>query len=176
MQFQESWNHNFNRIRLRHIDMFVTLKSRLIQGAHVDPEGDRTKDSSVSMCVVLPENESRLPIEFTIHTCTCRGVHRASTHSVYAALHRYWSTWRQRFWPMPHLVQLHKVASTLSLSSPQSTAVPVVIYIALAAALHAAPYLLWSTRAGTISVLHLRLSWCALRQHNQCLTPRQHWY
>ena len=34
-----------------------------------------------------------LPIEFSVYTCTCRGVHRASTCSVYAAPHRYWSTW-----------------------------------------------------------------------------------
>ena len=29
-----------------------------------------------------------LPIEFSVCTCTCRGVHRASTYSVYAAPHR----------------------------------------------------------------------------------------
>ena len=77
-------------------------------------------------------------------------------------------------------LQLQQVASTLSLSSPQSAVVPVVIYIALAPALHAAPYLQWSTsrrhhqcpctcachgvpRAGTSSVLRASTSTGVLR-------------
>ena len=58
------------------------------------------------------------------------------------------------------LLRLQQVVSILSLSCPPSTLSREVEYIAPAPAV----------------LLHLRLSWCTSRQHNQCLTPRQHWY
>ena len=74
--------------------------------------------------------------------------------------HKYWSTSRLRFRPLPDLLRLQQGAQF----SP-----------CRAHRLHL--HLWWSTsRRHQQFMLHLRLSWCTSRQYNQCLTPCQHWY
>ena len=74
--------------------------------------------------------------------------------------HKYWSTSRLRFQPLPDLLRLQQGAQF----SP-----------CRAHRLHL--HLWWSTsRRHQQFMLHLRLSWCTSRWHKQCLTPRKHKY
>ena len=81
-----------------------------------------------------------LPVEPTVFTCTCGGVHYVCKSSV------------------------------------RCTCI-CLVYIAPAPAVYvtSAPAV-ESTRRHQQCTLHLRLPLSTSRQHNQCLTPRQHWY